>query len=347
MSLGFPPFHSPRSWFRHGPAWVASLWNHPFQDARLILEQNAELRYLTISAKFQRIATRSLIASLLTLLISLFFLSVSTIYLKTTKQQLEQSHRQIYAALLTGTSDLNVVETADLKADDMLTLARAIRDRDYEIRRIVSAVTGDLYLENDTLDHHLAMSGLTESAIDIIQSGSGIGGFGRDLDTIDDPLLKGSFTEQTARNRALKDVLLSLPVRYPVTDYYVSSGFGMRSHPISGRPRFHAGVDLVTRSDDRVFPAKEGKVVLARDYHTYGKTIILRHERGIETLYAHLDQIYVKEGQEVDFDTVLGLVGNTGASTGKHLHFEVTVGGFPVNPLQVIRTAQNVQQAQR
>jgi murein DD-endopeptidase MepM/ murein hydrolase activator NlpD len=347
MSLGLLPLNSPLAWVRHGPKWLLSLWNHPFQDARLILEQNTDLRYLIISAKVQRMATRSMISTVAILFFSLLFLTISAIYLKTTKVKLEHSHRQIYAALLNSTSDLNVGSSMDLRADDMLALAQAIRERDFEIRRIVSSVTGDLYLENHNLDEHLARSGLTESAVDIIQNTSAIGGFGRDLDTLNDPLLKGSFTEQSARNRDLKDVLMALPVRYPVADYYVSSRFGMRSHPISGRPRFHAGVDLVTRSDDRVFPAKEGKVVLARDYHTYGKTIILRHERGIETLYAHLDDIFVKEGQEVDFDTVIGLVGNTGASTGKHLHFEVTVGGFPVDPLKVINTAQNVQQAQR
>ena len=65
----------------------------------------------------------------------------------------------------------------------------------------------------------------------------------------------------------------------------------------------------------------------------------------METLYAHLASIKVREGQEVDLDTVLGLVGNTGTSTGKHLHFEVSVGGYPVDPLKVINTAQYVQQA--
>jgi murein DD-endopeptidase MepM/ murein hydrolase activator NlpD len=347
MSLGLPPLNTPLAWVRHGPSWLLALWNHPFQDARLILEQNTDLRYLVFTARVQRIVTRSLISAVVMLFFSLLFLTVSTVYLKFTKVQLEQSHRQIYAALHSSTSDLDVGGGPDLSASDMLSLAQAIRQRDYEIRRIVSSVTGDLYLENDSLDEHLARSGLTEAAVDIIQNNSAMGGFGRDLDTLTDPLLKGSFSDQSARNRDLKDVLMALPVRYPVTDYYVSSRFGMRNHPISGRPRFHAGVDLVTRTDDRVFPAKEGKVVLARDYHTYGKTIILRHERGIETLYAHLDEIYVQEGQEVDFDTPIGMVGNTGASTGKHLHFEVTVGGFPVDPLKVINTAQNVQQAQR
>jgi murein DD-endopeptidase MepM/ murein hydrolase activator NlpD len=160
-------------------------------------------------------------------------------------------------------------------------------------------------------------------------------------------LLRGTFLEESAKNRELKEVLLALPSRMPINDFYTTSHFGVRKHPISGRHRFHAGLDLVPRSDDRVYSVKPGKVILARAHHDYGNTVIVRHERGIETLYAHLASIDVKEGQEVDTLTVLGMVGNTGASTGKHLHFEITVGGYPVDPLKVITTAQHVQQAQK
>ena len=335
------------AWVRQGPRWVLSLWNRPYEDARLILEQNGDLRYLIISARVQRMAARGTLATTATLLSTLMVLTISTVYLNSSKHQLEESHRAIYAALLTGTSDLGIDGAASISNDDMLMLAQAIRERDREIRQIVSSVTSDLSSENTDLDQHLGSSGLTESAIRVIQNNAAMGGFGRDLDAHPDPLLKGSFSEESARNRALKEVLMALPAQYPVTDYYISSGFGIRKHPVSGRPRFHAGIDLVTRSDDSVFPVKAGKVVLARDYNDYGKTVIIRHERGIETLYAHLDKIHVREGQDVELDTLIGMVGNTGMSTGKHLHFEVTVGGYPVDPLKVISTAQNVQQAQR
>ena len=335
------------TWVRQAPRWALSLWNRPYDDARLILEQNGELRYLIISARAQRTVARCTLATTISLLTALIFLTISTVYLNSSKHQLEESHRAIYAALLTGTSDLALDGSTSISNDDMLMLAQAIRERDREIRQIVSSVTSDLSSENIHLDQHLGSSGLTESAIRVIQNNAAMGGFGRDLDNHPDPLLKGTFSEESARNRALKDVLLALPSQYPVTDYYVSSGFGIRKHPVTGRPRFHAGIDLVTRSDDSVFPVKPGKVVLARDYNDYGKTVILRHERGIETLYAHLDSIHVREGQDVELDTLIGMVGNSGLSTGKHLHFEVTVGGYPVDPLKVINTAQNVQQAQR
>lgn len=339
-----------RSWLPkvlNAPRWLWALWHRPFDDARLILEQHGDLRYLNVSARVQRVAVRSAIGTSLMLVLSLLGVSISALYLNSSKSQLEDSHRAIYSALLGSTNDLDLPTSHTLSQREMMLLAQAIRDRDHEIRSIVSSVTGDLSIQNDQLDGHLAATGLTESSIDLIQESGGMGGFGRDLDTHPDPLLNGQFSDLSQRNLALKDVLLALPGHVPVSDFYVSSRFGMRTHPITGRHRFHAGVDLVTRSDDSIYPAKAGLVILARNYNSYGKTIIIRHERGIETLYAHLDSMNVTEGQEVDTTTVIGMVGNTGASTGKHLHFEVTVGGYPVDPLKVINTAKNVQQAQR
>ncbi len=336
-------------WLLMAPAHLLRLWHREFRDARLILEQDGDLRYLIITAGVQRLATRAAISLGMVTVASVVTLAATSLYLRAGMNELEDSHRAIYAALLDGTADISSPEARDLSARDMLALARTIRERDQEIRQIVGAATGNLSQENLELDKHLKSSGLTESAIKVIQSNAAMGGFSRDrdLDQHPDPLLRGAFVEESARNRELKDILLALPSRMPVEDFYTTSHFGIRKHPISGRPRFHAGIDLVTRTDDSVFPVKTGKVILARYYNDYGNTVIVRHERGIETLYAHLARIDVKEGQEVNDQTVLGLVGNTGASTGKHLHFEVSGGGDPVDPLKVINTAQNVQQAQR
>lgn len=155
--------------------------------------------------------------------------------------------------------------------------------------------------------------------------------------------MHAEFFDEVEKNRALADVLNALPSAMPLTEYSLSSPFGMRTHPVSGKPKFHTGVDLLPASGDEVRPAKAGKVVMAHEYQDYGNTVIIRHDRGIETLYGHLASISVKEGQDVDHDTVIGVVGNTGSSTGKHLHFEISVGGYPVDPMKVIETAFYVQ----
>jgi len=159
-------------------------------------------------------------------------------------------------------------------------------------------------------------------------------------------LLRGKVGDELATNRALREVLYALPTHLPVANYSVSSDFGIRKHPLSGRSHFHTGLDLMSQTgDDKVFAVKPGIVVMAEYLPQYGNTVMIRHLNGVESLYAHLAQLLVKVGDKVTTESQLGYIGNTGdSSTGKHLHFEILVGGYPVNPQKVIRTAQYVQQ---
>ncbi len=103
----------------------------------------------------------------------------------------------------------------------------------------------------------------------------------------------------------------------------ISSVFGWRLHPITGDYRFHAGTDLAAPQGTPVIAAASGQVVTADFLGGYGLTVILQHEQGTqESLYAHLSEIFVLPGDPVEQGTVIGRVGNTGDSTGSHLHFE-------------------------
>lgn len=327
------------------PKRLVHLWNHRYVDARIILEQGGDLRYLVIPASLQRNTVRILLGLAGSALVAISTLMLMTTVLHLAKQRLEHSHRDIYAALISSTQDLGQPGELSLSTQDMLNLAQSIRDRDQEIRRMVSTATEHISDENASLAQKLATSGLTEKAIKVIQSNRSVGGPAEGPGTTLDPLLRGEFLAASAKNSDLKDILMALPHQIPVNDHRLTSSYGIRTHPISGRPSFHAGIDLVSNKDDRVFPSLPGKVIVARPYNNYGNTVIIRHERGVETLYAHLADIRVREGQEVDTSDVLGMIGNTGASTGKHLHFEISIGGYPVDPLKVIATAQYVQQA--
>lgn len=102
----------------------------------------------------------------------------------------------------------------------------------------------------------------------------------------------------------------------------ISSNYGWRLHPIFGNRRFHTGTDFVAPEGTPVVATKSGRVVLA-DYNSgYGLIVGLRHDDSNESRYAHLSQIHVKPGQWVEQGTIIGRVGNTGLSTGPHLHFE-------------------------
>jgi murein DD-endopeptidase MepM/ murein hydrolase activator NlpD len=226
-------------------------------------------------------------------------------------------------------------------------LAQTIRDRDMSIRRFVETSMVAVSEENDDLKSQLVTSGLTEKIIKIIQQNSANGGFTLDDDLQANPLMRGKVAEELSTNRSLREVLYALPSRMPVTNFSFSSDFGIRKHPLTGKSHFHTGVDMMSETgDDKVFAVKPGVVVMSELHPQYGNTVVLRHSNGVESLYAHMAQLLVKVGDKVTTDNVLGYIGNTGVSTGKHLHFEILVGGYPVNPQKVIRTAQYVQQIQ-
>lgn len=120
---------------------------------------------------------------------------------------------------------------------------------------------------------------------------------------------------------------LARPAYGPIT-----SGFGYRRHPILGRSRLHAGVDIGAGHGAAVYAASEGEVFFASWRGGYGRCIILLHGGGMSTLYGHLSRIDVSAGQRVRRGQRIGAVGSTGLSSGPHLHFEVRRNGTPISP---------------
>jgi murein DD-endopeptidase MepM/ murein hydrolase activator NlpD len=114
----------------------------------------------------------------------------------------------------------------------------------------------------------------------------------------------------------------------------VTSAFGWRSDPFTGEARFHRGVDLRAAYGTEVPAASGGAVVFAGERGTYGNLVAVRDEHGVETRYAHLSAVLVKEGDVVTPGTAVGRVGSSGRSAAPHLHFEVLVNGERVDPAQ-------------
>jgi murein DD-endopeptidase MepM/ murein hydrolase activator NlpD len=116
----------------------------------------------------------------------------------------------------------------------------------------------------------------------------------------------------------------------------VSSGYGIRRHPVHGVGRFHHGVDLAAPAGTEIHPVWKGKVVFSGEQPGYGNVVIVDHGSGVESKYAHNMVNLVKKGDEVDTDTVIAKVGSTGLSTGPHLHFEVRYHGEAMDPLKAM-----------
>jgi murein DD-endopeptidase MepM/ murein hydrolase activator NlpD len=118
----------------------------------------------------------------------------------------------------------------------------------------------------------------------------------------------------------------------PKTPGGVSSGFGMRTHPIDGVQKFHTGIDLRGKEGTPILAAESGVVRSAGTRGGYGNAVEIDHGNGVSTLYGHASELGVKPGDHVEKGQQIGEVGMTGHATGPHLHFEVRVEGKPVDP---------------
>ncbi len=148
----------------------------------------------------------------------------------------------------------------------------------------------------------------------------------RRLDLLEDTLVR--LKSETLERSIFRS---SLPKAWPALGY-ISSWYGGRPDPFSGGREFHTGIDISAPTGTRVSSTGDGIVLFAGVQSGYGYTVIVSHGYGIATRYAHLSAMMVRVGQPVKMGDTIGLVGNTGRSTGPHLHYEVIVDGRPVNP---------------
>lgn len=122
----------------------------------------------------------------------------------------------------------------------------------------------------------------------------------------------------------------------------VSSGYGMRFHPISGQRKAHMGVDYAAPTGTPVRTIGDGVVEFAGVQRGYGNVVYIRHRNNQMTVYAHLSRIGVRDGQRVNQGEFIGNVGSTGASTGPHLHLEFRDNGVHVDPLEIARQSESI-----
>ena len=130
---------------------------------------------------------------------------------------------------------------------------------------------------------------------------------------------------------------VSIPSRMPVNGAALTSGYGMRWHPVLGGHRQHKGVDLAQPMGSPVYATADGMVSKADWFSSYGLFISLEHGGNIQTRYGHLSRLNVAAGQTVHKGDLIGYVGTTGRSTGPHLHYEVRIAGVAVNPVPYLQ----------
>jgi murein DD-endopeptidase MepM/ murein hydrolase activator NlpD len=143
----------------------------------------------------------------------------------------------------------------------------------------------------------------------------------------------GAAEATTAYSSPIPQRGISVPSRMPLEGASLTSGFGMRPHPVLGGVRRHTGIDLAAPTGTPVYATADGIVSRADWYSSYGLYISVEHGASMQTRYAHLSRLAVAAGDSVKKGDLIGYVGSTGRSTGPHLHYEVRVEGLAVNPI--------------
>ena len=179
---------------------------------------------------------------------------------------------------------------------------------------------------------------------------SNAGGPGGSLSSIEQTLSESphayrikSLVEDLDRAHFVGLALQKIPVSMPVRGKFrYSSNYGLRKDPFTRKITKHEGVDMVARSGSAIYATADGTVVFAGWNSGFGRVVRIRHIHGFETVYGHLRKIRVNVGQMVSRGDRIGDMGNSGRSTGTHLHYEVRVGGSAKDPKKYLEAGRNV-----
>ena len=204
----------------------------------------------------------------------------------------------------------------------------------------------------EPLDNMFRDAGMSpEELIDAVRAGySGQGG---PLSPISMSTSGGALSAEELRANAILGGLdrmnmyriaaFKLPFAMPVKDRFRwTSGFGYRRDPKGAGTRMHQGTDMAGAYGTPIYATADGVVTHAGWDSGYGRKVTIRHDFGVDTLFGHLSDIDVSVGQRVSRGEQIGDMGNSGRSTGTHLHYEVHLNGTPVNPMTFIKAANNV-----
>jgi murein DD-endopeptidase MepM/ murein hydrolase activator NlpD len=147
--------------------------------------------------------------------------------------------------------------------------------------------------------------------------------------------LENRLASVKTRIESQQALVRATPSSWPVVGWYTSA-FGTRKDPFTGQPDFHAGLDIAANRGTPVRATADGTVQTAAYQGNYGNAIVVQHGFGLSTRFGHLSGFAVRPGQQVKRGQVIGYVGSTGRATSAHLHYEILIGGQPIDPLRLL-----------
>ena len=245
-----------------------------------------------------------------------------------------------------------MVKLADETREDMAEVLRSKEELELRNDAIFARLEEAVTVSMEPLDKMFREAGMSPDDL-LKQVRRGYSGQGGPLTPIistkgtaptPDEIRANAILEGFDRMNMYRLAAVKSPFSNPIPSgaYRLTSGFGYRSDPFHGSGRMHEGIDFAGSYGTPIKATADGTVVKAGWSSGYGRMVQIRHDFGLETLYGHLSEIHVSVGQKVSRGDLIGDMGNSGRSTGTHLHYEVHVGGRPVNPMTFIKAASNV-----
>lgn len=335
---------------------VKEVWNHDYKEFKLILEQADELHYFHVSADTQRFFGRALVVSITTLICILIALSVHSSIsvwrynnLEASKHEADKKRQEALSAIA-ALSDKELDYKEGVTQEKLIRVAHEYRDRMKKMQILIDFSSQELKLASFALEEGLKASGLRTDVIYQIKAKAAtfktaMGGNSEEVKLGEgDSQLMANYKNNLSQLEELKRVYQFFPTKTPAEKAITTSKYGVRMHPITKKLTIHEGLDYVPTIDQNA-KAVIGGVVEKVQYSNsgYGNMVVLLHPNKVRTIYAHLDSVQVHTGQKVGENDVLGKIGNTGFSTGKHLHYEISVNNIKVNPSIITAIAKNVQ----
>ncbi len=248
------------------------------------------------------------------------------------KSSLDQARQDLRAAKdwNKGFEDHLAKQIADKEAEFQNILS-GLNEKSNEREELLSNALGELKTRSEIVESILKTVGIKTS---VKENNKHSGGPFKPLteDSYEDLLFKFDHSLDI-----IKSVPLGPPVLGPITSLY-----GRRIDPINEEVAFHSGIDISKKSGTDIITTADGKILDKGYTEGHGNYVVVRHGKGFKTRYFHMKKSLVEKGQLVKRGQVIGLVGNSGRSTGPHLHYEILYNNKSVNPLKFVRVARNM-----
>ncbi len=257
----------------------------------------------------------------------------------------------VYTTQFTGISKLLSTKAASLESSE--ASLEAIRDELFNLKKTATKFFNELSATNDSLgfvdpeaESMASAAGDISSFFAIQEHDESLMRELADLRNLADSMLNSIDTlkDISKLQDSTRKLLADLPTYWPVQGHIrLTNYFGFAEHPMTSLTYLHKGIDIAKSPHVPVYAAANGKVLEKKyDKGGFGHYVIIRHKAGFSTKYGHLAEVNVKEGDTVVQGQQIGLMGNTGLSTGFHLHFEVRLGSQVRDPLIYLRMRDSV-----